>query len=155
MKKYRIVGINDDQDSCLCCGRTGLKRVVWMIPLDVDGNADGTPEHYGTSCAARIAGYAYPTSAAAKRKIESAAWDAAYKTIQEHIDKIRKENCMLVFRSESPVGRFYIGKDRQADYQSGAATIAECIESLRQQFPVMRYLDGKLSIGQAISFIIA
>lgn len=150
MKKYRIVGINDEQDTCQCCGRSGLNRVVWMVPVDVDGNTEGEPEHYGTSCAARIAGYSYPTSAGTKRKVEVAAWEAAQKTVQDHIDKIRKENCVLVFRSESPVGRFYIGKDRESDYQSGTATISECVESLRQQFPILRYLDGKIDIGRAL-----
>ena len=122
-----------------------------MVPVDVDGNTEGEPEHYGTSCAARLAGYAYPTSAGTKRKVEAEAYRMAQETIAKHIDALRREHCTLVFRSESPVGRFYIGKDRQADYQSGTATIAECIESLRQQFPVMRYLDGKLNLGDALA----
>ncbi|WP_406469810.1 hypothetical protein [Streptomyces sp. NBC_01615] len=53
--KWKIKGIVDDFDECGCCGRRGLKRTVAMMPLDADGNEDGTAEdvvYYGTSCAA-------------------------------------------------------------------------------------------------------
>jgi hypothetical protein len=49
-KRIKVLGINDDRSSCQCCGREGLKRVVW---LEIDG---GEPVHYGTSCAALVAG---------------------------------------------------------------------------------------------------
>ncbi|WP_236054600.1 hypothetical protein [Streptomyces musisoli] len=53
--KWKIEGILDDITECGCCGRRGLKRTVAMMPLDADGNEDGTAEdvvYYGTSCAA-------------------------------------------------------------------------------------------------------
>ncbi|WP_455357183.1 hypothetical protein [Streptomyces sp. SYSU K217416] len=53
--KWKIKGIVDDFNECGCCGRRGLKRTVAMMPLDADGNEDGTAEdvvYYGTSCAA-------------------------------------------------------------------------------------------------------
>ncbi|MGW5248400.1 hypothetical protein ACWEQN_32025 [Streptomyces sp. NPDC004129] len=53
--KWTIKGIVDDYDTCDCCGRRGLKRTVALMPLDADGNEDGTAEdvvYYGTSCAA-------------------------------------------------------------------------------------------------------
>jgi len=49
---YKIKGINNDTDTCSCCGKTGLKRVVWLE--EIDGTADPAP--YGTSCAARLLG---------------------------------------------------------------------------------------------------
>ena len=45
--KYIIVGIDDEQDSCDCCGKTGLKRVVRL--MDVEGYVVA----YGTTCAAK------------------------------------------------------------------------------------------------------
>jgi hypothetical protein len=57
--KYRVLGSNDDASSCLCCGREGLKRVVWMQPLDQDGNDEGGPVHFGTVCAGKAAGWGY------------------------------------------------------------------------------------------------
>jgi len=43
----RILGTNDAQDSCDCCGKTNLRRVVW---LSIDEN---DPVAYGVSCAAK------------------------------------------------------------------------------------------------------
>ncbi|MEU7967320.1 hypothetical protein AB0D09_28235 [Streptomyces sp. NPDC049097] len=58
--KWKIKGIVDDFDECGCCGRRGLKRSVALMPLDADGNEDGTVEdvaYYGTSCAAAALGW--------------------------------------------------------------------------------------------------
>ena len=58
--KWTIKGIVDDYDTCGCCGRRGLKRTVALMPLDADGNEDGTAEdvaYYGTSCAATALGW--------------------------------------------------------------------------------------------------
>jgi hypothetical protein len=49
---FRIKGITDVTDTCECCSRRGLKRVVALMPLDADGNEDGDAVYYGTSCAA-------------------------------------------------------------------------------------------------------
>lgn len=45
----RILGINDDKDDCCCCGKTGLKKVVW-----IEDTETLTIEHYGTTCASCI-----------------------------------------------------------------------------------------------------
>ncbi|MGW2657027.1 hypothetical protein ACWC1D_25645 [Streptomyces sp. NPDC001478] len=60
MTKWTVKGIVDDYDTCGCCGRRGLKRTVALMPLDADGNEDGTAEdvaYYGTSCAATALGW--------------------------------------------------------------------------------------------------
>ena len=50
---YRIKGIKNDETTCACCGRNDLTKVVWLAPLDEDGNEfDAAP--YGTTCAARL-----------------------------------------------------------------------------------------------------
>lgn len=41
-----ILGVNADKDTCDCCGKTGLKKVVW---LEIDG---AEPVAYGVNCAA-------------------------------------------------------------------------------------------------------
>ena len=46
MSDYRILGIDDSQDTCDCCGKTGLQRVVRLA------NGDADPVAFGTSCAA-------------------------------------------------------------------------------------------------------
>lgn len=55
MQRYRILGTNQDQDSCECCGKTGLKKVVWLSELDADGNTTGKPLAVGCNCAAKLA----------------------------------------------------------------------------------------------------
>lgn len=52
--KYRLLGVNDDANTCTQCGRTNLKRVAWLAPLDADGNEDGEAAAYGTDCAGRL-----------------------------------------------------------------------------------------------------
>lgn len=56
MNRFTIKGITDETTICECCGRAGLKRVVALMPLDVDGNEDGPVVYYGTDCAADAMG---------------------------------------------------------------------------------------------------
>ena len=50
---YAIKGSNADATTCACCGRDDLNKVIWLAPLDADGN-EGQAESYGTTCAARL-----------------------------------------------------------------------------------------------------
>lgn len=43
----KVLGINSDRDTCDCCGKTNLAKVVW---LEIDG---GEPVAYGVNCAAK------------------------------------------------------------------------------------------------------
>lgn len=51
---YRLLGVNSDHDTCTACGRTGLKRVAWLVALDADGNEDGDAAAFGTDCAGKV-----------------------------------------------------------------------------------------------------
>lgn len=44
--RYKVLGINDDQESCDCCGKQGLKRVVW-----IEDTETGAVMAFGTTCA--------------------------------------------------------------------------------------------------------
>jgi hypothetical protein len=44
--RFQVVGVNDERDFCECCGRTGLKLVVWILD-----NNEGEVKHFGTTCA--------------------------------------------------------------------------------------------------------
>lgn len=44
--RYEVLSVNDDSDSCECCGRTGLKRVVFIRDAETDET-----KHFGTTCA--------------------------------------------------------------------------------------------------------
>lgn len=62
-RAFRYLGITDESDSCDCCGKTGLKRVVGLEHID-----SGEVVRYGTSCAARALGTRY-----ADRELKAAA----------------------------------------------------------------------------------
>ncbi|MGA5726563.1 hypothetical protein ACPCHQ_21765 [Ralstonia thomasii] len=46
MSRYQVVDVNDSRDFCECCGKTGLKRVVFILDAET-----GQVRHFGTSCA--------------------------------------------------------------------------------------------------------
>lgn len=48
-KRYEILAINDEQSTCVVCGKIELKRVVWMKDQET-----GEILHVGTSCAANL-----------------------------------------------------------------------------------------------------
>lgn len=56
-KAYRVTGTTDDVTTCDLCGKPELKGTVMLLPLDAEGNADGEVEFFGTSCAAKAAGW--------------------------------------------------------------------------------------------------
>ena len=56
----KILGVNDDADFCDVCGKTHLKRVVWIQDLEGDGGII----HVGTTCATKQYPYLFGKSAA-------------------------------------------------------------------------------------------
>ncbi|MYY03110.1 MULTISPECIES: hypothetical protein [unclassified Streptomyces] len=57
MKAYKVKGTTDEVTTCELCGKQELKGTVMLMPLDVDGNEDGDVSYFGTSCAAKAAGW--------------------------------------------------------------------------------------------------
>ena len=43
--RFQVLAVNDSADFCECCGRKGLKRVVWVLD-----NETGEHKHFGTTC---------------------------------------------------------------------------------------------------------
>jgi hypothetical protein len=46
--KFKVLAVNDDSDCCECCGKTGLKRVVW-----IENTETGEIRHFGVVCATK------------------------------------------------------------------------------------------------------
>lgn len=57
MKVYQVIGTTNDVTTCELCGRDELKGTVMLVALDLDGNPEGDPSYFGTSCAATAAGW--------------------------------------------------------------------------------------------------
>lgn len=53
--KFRYIGTTDDVVDCERpgCTQRGLKSTIIIMPLDVDGNDEGEPVYYGSTCAAQ------------------------------------------------------------------------------------------------------
>jgi len=51
--QYRWLGITDECTDCEKCHKANLKSTVVLQYLDVDGNPDGDPVYFGSTCAAR------------------------------------------------------------------------------------------------------
>jgi hypothetical protein len=49
MKKFKIVGISDDQNVCECCGKKNLKKVIHLEDIET-----GYTVAYGVVCAAKV-----------------------------------------------------------------------------------------------------
>lgn len=47
---FKVLGVNDDSDTCDCCGKTGLKKVVW-----IEETLSGAINKFGVVCAANPA----------------------------------------------------------------------------------------------------
>ena len=53
-KRYGLKAINDEASECQVCNKTNLKRVMWIVELDTDGNAIGDVFNCGTTCGAKM-----------------------------------------------------------------------------------------------------
>ncbi len=56
-KRYALKGVNDEESICSICGKIELKRVMWLVELDADGNESSDAFHCGTTCGAKLLGY--------------------------------------------------------------------------------------------------
>lgn len=48
--RFKVLGVNDDKDFCECCGKQGLKKVVW-----IEDSETGKIQHFGVVCATKPA----------------------------------------------------------------------------------------------------
>lgn len=167
--KFRVMGTNDDASHCECCGRQGLRRVVWMQPLDEDGNEVGVPIPFGRVCAAKAAGWGYGSASAIEVKIrkELIATRKHYESLASL--KIKR----LVDDGELYVARIAYGFDmRSATYSFGCvyvlredasafgADLAAHREILKQcharrdaKYPVCKYMHENLPIDDLKRFV--
>ncbi|MEU3618834.1 hypothetical protein ABZ725_41905 [Streptomyces sp. NPDC006872] len=76
MKVFRVGGTTDQITTCELCGLEELKGTVQMIELDADGN-DSLDHYYGSSCAAKAAGWTQKAVNMAARAADKAKKEAA------------------------------------------------------------------------------
>lgn len=133
---YRIKGINNDLDTCECCGKTGLKRVVWLVSVTQDGEeSEATP--YGTTCAARRLG----VKSQAENKIDELLIKAISEKINEVLKDFVKFNLTL------------LPSDLRIQVAKNEIGLNEAIKIRDSRFPILGYLNGKLTTSQAARYL--
>ena len=149
---YRYLGCNDEEDSCCQCGRQGLKRVVWLQPLNDAGEPDGDPAHFGTTCGAWLLlgkiSPKKPKKSVAVKELERAA----------HLERLRY---LALFEDQAPTeyqlrdNRWGVaclvldGRDyplRTMAYGGGYDTIAT-LRSARSQWAEVRASEAAKADG--------
>lgn len=108
---YKLVGINSDTETCENCGKTGLKKVMWLDLLDEDGNTTGSVIAMGTTCGAKSLGFSRELSsveqvskAVEMRDKKDKAISQAKKQAKEFNDEIaviRNDNVYYTVRGKA------------------------------------------------------
>lgn len=120
MRAYEVKGTTNDVTTCEQCGRDELRGTVVLVPLDADGNPDGDACHFGTSCAAKAAGWtqfevtrrvsevkaaARTAARAAAREAAAAARAAGWKAYREETEAYNRW-LKATYPTGSPVKEF-------------------------------------------------
>ena len=115
-QRFIVRGVSDDADFCMCCGRTGLKRVVWIEDTETQ-----EVRHFGTTCAAA------PVKGFPKDEIKKAI--ANFETLEAMTWKsVHREIRALGLRSGT-----YNAVTNEIEN-----TPAETIAKRKELYPVMR-----------------
>ena len=70
--RWRYLGVTDECVQCEKCGKADLRATIMIVPLDADGNDDGDPVYFGSTCAARA--LHVRGRSAGRRVLQSARW---------------------------------------------------------------------------------
>jgi hypothetical protein len=129
-KQHKLYGINDDTDECAKCGKTGLKRVMWIAET-VDGEAIADPDPYGTTCGARLLGI----RARNPQKIQAAAYDQLYAEIAD-----RTREIMGTFVR---VGQMLFPADIAKEVMRGNLTTKAAVEARIARHPILEFINSE------------
>lgn len=116
--RYQVIGVNDEKDFCQCCGKTNLRRVVW-----IQDNETQEIKHFGTTCASSPQEGFF-----VEKEIKQAV--AGFAARQQ-----------LVFRTAHRLYRAAKGQYEQVDAYSWKATdeklLSACIEKAKTSCTVI------------------
>ena len=133
---WKVKGVNDDTDTCELCGKTNLKRVVWMAPLSSDGEEGGV-QAIGRCCAAKLL---RTTTTQVQRMAEQA--DANAKEAE-----LRQVHEIGEVRSVCPWVIERIGSN------GGTITLLGCANGLRplvEKWAASRFANCEINVRRAI-----
>lgn len=141
-KQYKLRGINADHDTCEICGKTNLKKVMWLVELDPDGGELGQPFAAGTTCGAKLLGLRQRNEAKISRTISEMAAEQVKARIAE------------IFESMTLVQRFrvYLPRELVKPAVTNEITIEEATRQRNEMYPILNYQAGRLTLEEAIKY---
>lgn len=141
MKKFKCYGINEDTDECTACGKKNLKRVVWLAPLDEDGNEVADPAPYGTDCAARMMKWNY-----SPKKIVAKLNEMDRQRKEEELEAYIK-NLMYGWRKCD--NKFMLPVDLIERVFRCEITPTQAFKERNERYPILGYLGGAIRLELA------
>jgi hypothetical protein len=131
-KVFRVLGTTDDFTTCELCGREELKGTVVLQPLDADGNPDGDPVYFGSSCGAKAAGWTTrEVVSAAKRADQERREAERAKREAEHNAWIDARDAWIA----SNVGRDAMAHPRRYGFSGPVAIVRHYMEQTGVEWP--------------------
>jgi hypothetical protein len=125
----KLYGINDDSDTCSECGKTNLKRVMWI------GSEDTDPAPYGTTCGARELSV---NPLGGSKKVWSNVIRQGIVQIIEARTRFMSDECFLRQNMAVPKPMIFV---EWREVQKGELTMAEFVAARDEQFPIMQSFD--------------
>lgn len=145
--KFKVYGVNDDTDTCEVCGKTNLKKVVWLMPLDEEGNElAATPMPVGVDCAGRMLGWSF-----SRRKAESKLLEMLNETKKTAVSK-----AIRAILEDDGWGVFdcvCFPRTTIVKIVKGEITKQQAYEARNAQYPLLNYNNGSLTLDEAYAML--
>jgi hypothetical protein len=112
MARFQVLAVNDKKDFCECCGRKGLKKVVWVWDSELD-----LEKHFGTSCAQS------PEKGFDPAEIK--------KAVKKFKDEEGRRHSMAYAEYRRQGGKYIAHKDKAGTWVPASPDMyAKCLESM-------------------------
>lgn len=139
-KQYKLKGINDDYDTCEVCGKTNLKRVMWLVEISEDGDEITEAFPAGTMCGAKLLGLRLRSEAKVNRKIDEIAREQVAAAQRKIMDGFVK------------IGFMMVPPELVNDFNTGKITTEEMVAKKEEMYPILAQLNGRMTIQEAVKF---
>ena len=137
-RQYKLKGINDDHDTCEICGKTELKRVMWLVEVSEDGDEITEAFPAGLICGAKLLGIKSKNEAKVSKKVNEMAKEQVNIAIKKIMDTFVKIDSMLV------------PPQMVEDYKAGKLSRNQMIEKREEEWPILGFLNGRMTLEQAV-----
>lgn len=125
VKKYGLKAINDEAETCSICGKVHLKRVMWIVELDQDGNPMGDVFNCGTTCGAKLLGLSVSQMNTRIKHIDFSLACQRKQLQESHPAQVEAWQIVEVWNKQ---GLTYAQRKQTPEYAHRAALVAQAQE---------------------------